>query len=35
MLLPPYFLGPSEDALLKHLKHVISRVQMPMIMRSE
>ena len=31
MLLPPYFLGPSEDALLKHLKHVISSVRIPVI----
>jgi len=33
MLLPPYFLGPSEDAILEHLKHVISSVKIPVIVQ--
>jgi 4-hydroxy-tetrahydrodipicolinate synthase len=33
MLLPPYFLGPSEDAILDHLKRVISSVKIPVIVQ--
>jgi len=33
MLLPPYFLGPSEDAILEHLKHVIGSVKIPVILQ--
>jgi 4-hydroxy-tetrahydrodipicolinate synthase len=33
MLLPPYFLGPSEDAILEHLKQVISSVAIPVIVQ--
>ena len=33
MLLPPYFLGPSEDAILEHLKRVISSVNIPVIVQ--
>ena len=33
MLLPPYFLGPSEDAILDHLKHVIGSVKIPVIVQ--
>src|SRR6266511_3870338 len=33
MLLPPYFLGPSEDAILEHLKRVISGVKIPVIVQ--
>jgi len=33
MLLPPYFLGPSEDAILDHLKRVISSVEIPVIIQ--
>ena len=33
MLLPPYFLGPSEDAILEHLKRVISSVKIPVIVQ--
>src|SRR6266511_193893 len=33
MLLPPYFLGPSEDAILEHLKHVIGSVKIPVIVQ--
>ncbi|MCU0494341.1 MAG: dihydrodipicolinate synthase family protein [Chloroflexaceae bacterium] len=33
MLLPPYFLGPSEEAILEHLKRVIGSVQIPVIVQ--
>jgi 4-hydroxy-tetrahydrodipicolinate synthase len=33
MLLPPYFLGPSEDAILDHLKRVIGSVRIPVIVQ--
>jgi len=33
MLLPPYFLGPSEDAILEHLKRVIGCVRIPVIVQ--
>ena len=33
MLLPPYFLGPSEDAILEHLKLVIGSVKIPVIVQ--
>ena len=33
MLLPPYFLGPSEDAILEHLKRVMSSVKIPVIVQ--
>lgn len=33
MLLPPYFLGPSEDALLDHLQRVIGSVRIPVIVQ--
>jgi 4-hydroxy-tetrahydrodipicolinate synthase len=33
MLLPPYFLGPSEDAILEHLKCVIGGVRIPVIVQ--
>src|SRR5690349_14217151 len=33
MLLPPYFLGPSEDAILEHLKQVIGSVKIPVIVQ--
>jgi 4-hydroxy-tetrahydrodipicolinate synthase len=33
MLLPPYFLGPSEKAILEHLKRVISSVKIPVIVQ--
>lgn len=33
MLLPPYFLGPSEDAILEHLKRVIGSVKIPVIIQ--
>ena len=33
MLLPPYFLGPSEDAILDHLNRVISSVKIPVIIQ--
>ena len=33
MLLPPYFLGPSEDAILEHLKRVIGSVKIPAIIQ--
>ena len=33
MLLPPYFLGPSEDAILEHLKRVIGSVKIPVILQ--
>ncbi len=33
MLLPPYFLVPSEDAILEHLKRVIGSVKIPVIVQ--
>jgi len=33
MLLPPYFLAPSEDAILDHLNRVISSVKIPVIIQ--
>lgn len=33
MLLPPFFLGPSEDAVLEHLKRVVGAVQIPVIVQ--
>jgi dihydrodipicolinate synthase/N-acetylneuraminate lyase len=33
MLLPPYFLGPSEDAILEHLKRVIGSIKIPVIVQ--
>lgn len=33
MLLPPYFLGPGEDAILEHLKRVIGSVKVPVIVQ--
>lgn len=33
MLLPPYFLGPNEDAILEHLKRVIASVRIPVIVQ--
>ena len=33
MLLPPYFLGPSEEAILEHLKRVIASVKIPVIVQ--
>lgn len=33
MLLPPYFLGPSEDAILEHLRRVIGSVSIPVIIQ--
>lgn len=33
MLLPPYFLGPSEAALLEHLERVIGSVSVPVIIQ--
>jgi len=33
MLLPPYFLGPNEDAILEHLKRVIDSVKIPVIVQ--
>ena len=33
MLLPPYFLGPGEDAILDHLKRVIGSVKIPVIVQ--
>ncbi len=33
MLLPPYFLGPSEEAILEHLKRVIGSVKIPVIVQ--
>lgn len=33
MLLPPYFLGPGEDAILEHLKRVIGSVNIPVIVQ--
>jgi 4-hydroxy-tetrahydrodipicolinate synthase len=33
MLLPPYFLGPNEDAILEHLKRVIGSVKIPVVVQ--
>jgi 4-hydroxy-tetrahydrodipicolinate synthase len=33
MLLPPYFLGPSADAILEHLTRVIGSVKIPVIVQ--
>ena len=33
MLLPPHFLGPGEEAILAHLKHVIGSVKIPVIVQ--
>ena len=33
MVLPPYFLGPGEDAILEHLKRVIDSVKIPVIVQ--
>ena len=33
MLLPPHFLGPSEDAILDHLQRVIGSVRLPVIVQ--
>jgi len=33
MFLPPYFLGPSEDAILEHLQRVIGSVKIPVIIQ--
>ena len=33
MLLPPFFLGPSEDAVLEHLKRVVGAVRIPVIVQ--
>jgi dihydrodipicolinate synthase/N-acetylneuraminate lyase len=33
MLLPPYFLGPGEDAIVEHLKRVIGGVKIPVIVQ--
>lgn len=33
MVLPPYFLGPGEDAILEHLKRVIGSVKIPVIVQ--
>ena len=33
MLLPPYFLGPGEAAILEHLRRVIASVQIPVIIQ--
>jgi 4-hydroxy-tetrahydrodipicolinate synthase len=33
MVLPPYFLGPGEEAILEHLKHVIGSVKIPVIVQ--
>jgi dihydrodipicolinate synthase/N-acetylneuraminate lyase len=33
MLLPPFFLAPSEDAILEHLKRVIGSVKIPVIVQ--
>jgi len=33
MLLPPYFLGPGEEAILEHLKRVIGSVKIPVIVQ--
>jgi 4-hydroxy-tetrahydrodipicolinate synthase len=33
MLLPPFFLAPSEDAILEHLKRVVGSVRLPVIVQ--
>ena len=33
MVLPPYFLSPSEDAIFEHLKRVIGSVKIPVIVQ--
>jgi 4-hydroxy-tetrahydrodipicolinate synthase len=33
MVLPPYFLGPGEDAILEHIKRVIGSVKIPVIVQ--
>lgn len=33
MLLPPFFLGPSEEAVLEHLKRVVGAVKIPVIVQ--
>jgi len=33
MILPPYFLGPGEDAILEHLQRVIGSVKIPVIVQ--
>ena len=33
MLLPPYFLGPSENAILEHLQRVVGSVKIPVIIQ--
>jgi len=33
MLLPPYFLGPGEEAVLEHLKRVVGGVNIPVIVQ--
>ena len=33
MLLPPYFLGPGEEAIREHLKRVIGSVKIPVIVQ--
>ena len=33
MVLPPYFLGPSEAAILEHLERVIGAVKLPVIVQ--
>lgn len=33
MLLPPFFLGPNEEALLTHLRRVVASVRIPVIVQ--
>ncbi len=33
MLLPPFFLGPSEEAILEHMRRVIGAVSIPVIVQ--
>jgi len=33
MVLPPYFLGPGEEAILEHLKRVVGSVKIPVIVQ--
>ncbi|MCX6058869.1 MAG: dihydrodipicolinate synthase family protein [Chloroflexi bacterium] len=33
MILPPFFLSPSEDAILEHLKRVVGSVKIPVIVQ--
>jgi 4-hydroxy-tetrahydrodipicolinate synthase len=33
MLLPPFFLGPSEDAILAHVRKVVASVRIPVIIQ--